>query len=1207
MDNIVNGNFFSKSLFQLTNPLGPQGPQGVNGGTGIQGNGINSTIDFSNFGLTEWIKIIPPNGVGGSFSLITMSADGMNQIAISSNQVGNKSGLPVCYVSNDYGTSWSSKINIPIADWVTLAVSSSSSLTSPTSTNTQFPSIQVICANSRNPRVLNYMFQSTDYFNTYVLVQTLTAYNPSATFCSFVISGNCQYSLTAMPTESFGDTNSVFYSVPFKPGFPEINASWRPLTQLQNLLSTTIKYVAVSLNTIFTNGPGYGSPSANYPQCQTALPKIGQYLCYSNDGNVTWHKSQNILPNPSQFWSGITMSANGQYQTAISRINNLGGNGNIFISKNNSVTWSLVSSAPRNWVCVAMSYTGQYQVVGSTYDGLYFSTDYGETWQLSSNSPIGYWSSIAISSSGQYITGICDYNLWTTNIATLIGPTGISVIGNTGPTGPEGSLGPQGEPGFSSLTGATGPIGNTGYCGFSGVEGITTNTGATGVQGYRGARGVIGFTGMRGITTNTGATGPQGFTGNKIPGCTGGIGFTGSTGSTGPIGNTGPTGLPGNNSSVGDTGPTGTQGLPGIIVGINPSDYIYWNGRQWTVGDVNVRLGSFAGANNQRTGAVAIGYLAGNSNQQASAVAIGRNTGQINQGTGAVAIGNIAGQTSQRTNAVALGYKAGQSTQGTNAVAIGAAAGNFNQGTSAVAIGNYAGNSNQQASAVAIGSNAGQSRQQTSAVAIGNVAGYSNQGNSAVAIGYSAANSNQQASAVAIGSLAGYTNQGTNAVAIGTFAGQTSQGTDAVAIGAAAGNNIQKSSAVAIGSAAGNNNQQANAVALGYGAGYSNQRSSAVAIGYSAGYTGQGTGAVAMGYGAGNNNQKSSAVAIGNLAGYTNQGNYTVALGQNAGNNNQKSSAVAIGNLAGYTNQGSSAVAVGISAGNYAQGVNALAFGNSAGSSNQGTGAVALGYGAGNSNQQASAVAIGNLAGQASQGTNAIAIGFRAGNNAQSPYSILLNASSRIDVNAGTTGFFVNPIRSGTDGVTGGNSGANYILSYNNTTSELTYSTSINAWNLFLTGENPSTGGTGNVNNTNNNVYCNNVYASSAVYANNVALTSDYRIKENVKTLDDTFKVYYLNPVTYLNKQTKKQDIGLIAHELQEFYPELVSGEKDGTETQTINYIGLIPVLINEIKTLKNIIKIFKKTAELKKIDMNSVIKNLKDDVKIFYTVEEFK
>ena len=164
----------------------------------------------------------------------------------------------------------------------------------------------------------------------------------------------------------------------------------------------------------------------------------------------------------------------------------------------------------------------------------------------------------------------------------------------------------------------------------------------------------------------------------------------------------------------------------------------------------------------------------------------------------------------------------------------------------------------------------------------------------------------------------------------------------------------------------------------------------------------------------------------------------------------------------------------------------------------------------------------------------------------------------------------MNPIRSGSGGITGGNSGANYNLSYDTTTNELTYSTTITAFNLYLTGATGRTGGAGNVNRTNNNVYCNNVYALRAVYANNIALTSDYRIKENIRLLDNHFKVDHLNPITYTNKRTNKQDIGFIAHELQEYYPELVSGEKDGAELQSVNYIGLIPVLIHEIKNLKN-------------------------------------
>jgi hypothetical protein len=81
--------------------------------------------------------------------------------------------------------------------------------------------------------------------------------------------------------------------------------------------------------------------------------------------------------------------------------------------------------------------------------------------------------------------------------------------------------------------------------------------------------------------------------------------------------------------------------------------------------------------------------------------------------------------------------------------------------------------------------------------------------------------------------------------------------------------------------------------------------------------------------------------------------------------------------------------------------------------------------------------------------------------------------------------------------------------------------------------------------------------------------SSDYRIKECVTELNDEFNVDKLRPVTYTNKNTQKQDIGFIAHEVQEEFPYLVSGEKDGEEMQSLNYIGLIGVLVKEIQDLK--------------------------------------
>jgi len=92
-----------------------------------------------------------------------------------------------------------------------------------------------------------------------------------------------------------------------------------------------------------------------------------------------------------------------------------------------------------------------------------------------------------------------------------------------------------------------------------------------------------------------------------------------------------------------------------------------------------------------------------------------------------------------------------------------------------------------------------------------------------------------------------------------------------------------------------------------------------------------------------------------------------------------------------------------------------------------------------------------------------------------------------------------------------------------------------------------------------------------------VNVTSDYRIKNNVETLDETHTVDNLRPVKYYQTQAKQNSIGFLAHELQEHYPELIEGVKDGTKMQSVNYNGLLPILINEVQQLKR--KIAEKRA----------------------------
>lgn len=147
----------------------------------------------------------------------------------------------------------------------------------------------------------------------------------------------------------------------------------------------------------------------------------------------------------------------------------------------------------------------------------------------------------------------------------------------------------------------------------------------------------------------------------------------------------------------------------------------------------------------------------------------------------------------------------------------------------------------------------------------------------------------------------------------------------------------------------------------------------------------------------------------------------------------------------------------------------------------------------------------------------------------------------------------------GTFGVGGMNSAS--TTSASTTFTGATASTSTTTGTIILNGTSAGIGVAGNIN------------AGGYIAASSFNATSDYRIKDNVLPLTNTFIVDNLRPVHYYNKISKGNDIGLIAHELQEHYPNLVSGEKDGENYQSVNYIGLIPILINEIQTMKKEIK----------------------------------
>jgi hypothetical protein len=91
----------------------------------------------------------------------------------------------------------------------------------------------------------------------------------------------------------------------------------------------------------------------------------------------------------------------------------------------------------------------------------------------------------------------------------------------------------------------------------------------------------------------------------------------------------------------------------------------------------------------------------------------------------------------------------------------------------------------------------------------------------------------------------------------------------------------------------------------------------------------------------------------------------------------------------------------------------------------------------------------------------------------------------------------------------------------------------------------------------------------AATVTGTITTASDHRIKENIEELDSSFTLDSLTPVQYDNILSGNHEYGVIAHELQSTYPFLVQGEKDGPEYQQVSYTGLIGVMVNEVKQLK--------------------------------------
>ncbi len=726
---------------------------------------------------------------------------------------------------------------------------------------------------------------------------------------------------------------------------------------------------------------------------------------------------------------------------------------------------------------------------------------------------------------------------------TVFFQDGTSMSSATG-LGAQGAQGSQGAQGFDGFMGLQGPQGAQGAQGDQGAQGYTGSTGSTGSIGPQGAQGATGYTGSTGATGSTGSIGPQG-----AQGATGYTGSTGATGSTGPQGNIGTPGGAGlflyfnywenppiSSPYVLSTSPA-TSGSSGTPVVVNSGNSLIFqlltaNSFDFTANGTfsSIIYGSGAGSSIQISSITLNGpspplYQYGEITYSGSnIVALPTTKGPVNL-TGIIKSHSISPPISPDIYIVPAGSTL------TVIISITDASANLyfqeSAGYSLVSI----------STAVLVPGPQGA----TGSTGAPGPTGDSYWGQTGTSIYYTTGkvgigtnnpqyildvSSDAKINGLTVGR--GNSNVSTN-TAVGAsalFSNTTGFYNSAVGVNALSSNTTGNYNSALGSNALSSNTTGANNSAIGS---------------FTLNLNTTGSDNLAIGLGAlqanitGNYN-----LAVGNQALNLNTGNNNSAVGYQALNKN----------TTGIENSAFGVQALNLNTtgnDNSAFGLRALTL-NTTGSNNSAFGVQALDTNTGSDNSAFGLNAlVFNLSGYSNSAV---------GQSALSANTIGYN-NSGLGISAGQnnqTGNFNTFLGSGTSVSTNG-------FSYS---TAVGYSAQVTASNQIKLGTvNETVVVPGTINSV-------NIISTGNITAVTMNTTSDYRIKEHIKLLNlEQYSIDNLKPVVYYNKLTKNNDIGLIAHEVQELFPFLVYGEKDGDTNQSVNYIGLVGVLIKEIQDLK--------------------------------------
>ncbi len=316
------------------------------------------------------------------------------------------------YVSSDYGNTWTPKDSNRA--WTSISISSTGLYVSATTQINGYIYISVGSYTILPSTIINSSTIQVSTINTtsltYSTMSGSTITSNTQTINSTLIASTIN--ITSIPSSraliTYSD-NNISTSITTATELDYVSGVTAPIqTQINSLsinttnqLDTFSKF-GISLSN-FGNTWTAKDSNRNWQsisisasgQYQTAIVLSGQIYVSSDYGNI-WNPKDS-----DRSWSGVSISASGQYQTAC-----VGGylaSGQIYVSSDYGNTWTAKASN-LSWIGVSISASGQYQTAVVQSGQIYVSSDYGNTWTAKDTSR--NWQDVFVSASGQYQTAV---------------------------------------------------------------------------------------------------------------------------------------------------------------------------------------------------------------------------------------------------------------------------------------------------------------------------------------------------------------------------------------------------------------------------------------------------------------------------------------------------------------------------------------------------------------------------------------------------------------------------------------------------------------------------------------------------------------------------------------------------------------------------------------------------------------------------------